>query len=71
MLADARAEAKKHHIQIGKLTVWRECREHNCYMEVYEEGHLIWCGSAYDANEAKSNAIARKFGHLPTVNINE
>lgn len=56
-LALTRRAAKKLKVKIGKLTTWRDRASFNPYYEVYQDGQLIWQGKAYDANEAKSNAI--------------
>ncbi len=54
----AREDAKKLKVKIPKLSTWCDRAGTNPYYEVFagDDGQ-IWMGNAYDANEAKSNAI--------------
>ena len=58
MLKQARIEAKKNKVKIPKLSTWSTTAGTNPYYEVYDDhGDCLWCGKAFSAYEAKSNAI--------------
>ena len=62
----ARADAKKLKVKVPKLTTWCDRGGTNPYYEVWGDDGIIWSGSAYNANEAKANAIhklIRMAGH--------
>ena len=60
MLKEARKAAKKAKVKIGKLTTWKDTSSPNGYFEVWERPQIIWQGSAFNASEAKANAIFAK-----------
>lgn len=55
----ARAEAKRLKIELPKMSTWKDFSGHNPWYEVWANGDIIWQGSAYNASEAKTNAIQR------------
>lgn len=54
----SREEAKQAGVKLPKLTTWKLRSFRNQY-EVWANGDIVWAGNAYNAAEAKSNAIDR------------
>ena len=57
LLKNARNEAKEMGVPVPRLSTWNTTMGSNKYYEVYGGTEMIWSGTAYNAAEAKSNAI--------------
>lgn len=58
MLWFAREDAKKHGVNIPKLSSYVSKFGCNKWIEIYDEsGNIVWKGSAYNVWEARAQAI--------------
>ncbi len=60
MLKMAKQDAKEAKIKIGKLTTWFTAMGNHKHYEVYEDGDMVWEGTAYCASEAKGKYITSR-----------
>ena len=65
-LKHARKASRDLKVKIPKLSTWKDTGRNNPWFEVWADAEIVWSGTAYNAAEAKTNAIYKlieKAGH--------